>query len=204
VLPVWTLPENRDDLLDNRVELDREYLNQKFWGALYEQERLWLHTRGEVYLYGLREHDEPGRRETRNRKLWTGGVRFYRLPSASAWDVDLESVWQFGRAHASTAASDVRSLDVSVRLLHMHAGYTLGRPWSPRVGLEYDYGSGDANPADGAWNRFDGLFGHRRQELGPTSIYGALGRENINTVGVRASVSPSPRIDAFASTACYA
>jgi hypothetical protein len=65
------------------------------------------------------------------------------------------------------------------------------------VGLEYDYGSGDADSTDGRWNRFDGLFGHRRQELGPTSIYGALGRENINTVGVRASVSPSARIDAF-------
>jgi hypothetical protein len=119
------------------------------------------------------------------------------LPSAGAWDVDLESAWQRGSAHASSVATDARSLDVSARLLHVHAGYTAGRPWSPRVGLEYDYGSGDADSTDGRWNRFDGLFGHRRQELGPTSIYGALGRENINTVGVRASVSPSARIDAF-------
>ena len=61
-----------------------------------------------------------------------------------------------------------------------------------------DYGSGDADPVDGQWNRFDGLFGHRRVELAPTSIYGALGRENIDTVGVRVSVAPSTRTDAFA------
>jgi hypothetical protein len=94
--------------------------------------------------------------------------------------------------------SDVRSLDVSARLLHAHVGRTFARPWSPRVGVEYDYGSGDAVPSDDQWNRFDGLFGNRRVELGPTSIYGALGRENIDTVGVRIALAPNARFDAFA------
>jgi hypothetical protein len=198
VLPVVTLPENRDGLLHNRIELDTQHLNQKFWGAHYERERLWLGARAEVYLYALGEHDDPGKRETRDRKLWTTGVRLLRPAKIAAWDVDVESAWQRGRAHASSAAADRRALQVSARLLHLQASYTFDRPWSPRVGVEYDYGSGDANPADSQWNRFDGLFGHRRVELGPTSIYGALGRENVDTVGVRASVAPSSRTDAFA------
>ena len=198
VLPVVTLPENRDDLLHNRIELDTERVNQKFWGALYERERLWLRTRGEVYLYALDEHDDPGRRETRDRKLWTAGIRLLRPPAIGAWDVDVESAWQRGRAHASSAAADRRALDVAARLLHLQASYTFDRSWLPRLGVEYDYGSGDANPVDGKWNRFDGLFGHRRVELGPTSIYSALGRENVDTVGVRVSVAPSARTDAFA------
>ena len=198
VLPVVTLPENRDDLLHNRIELDTQHVNQKFWGALYERERLWHRTRAEVYVYALDERDDPGKRETRDRNLWTTGIRLLRPPAIGAWDVDVEPAWQFGRTRASSAAGDRRALAVSARLLHLQASYTFDQPWSPRVGVEYDYGSGDADPADAQWNRFDGLFGHRRVELGPTSIYGALGRENIDTVGMRVAVTPSPRTDAFA------
>ena len=198
VLPVATLPDGQDGLLHNRIELDAQYFNQKFWGAIYEPERLWLRYRGEVYFYALGEHDDPGKRETRDREMWTAGVRLFRPATVGAWDIDVESAWQRGRARASTAATDRSGLNVSSRLLHLHAGHTFARNWSPRVGVEYDYGSGDADPADGQWNRFDGLFGHRRVELAPTSIYGALGRENIDTVGVRLSVIPSTRTDAFA------
>jgi hypothetical protein len=151
-----------------------------------------------VYLYRLGEHDEAGRRETRDRKLWTAGIRLLRPAKIGAWDVDVESAWQRGRAHASSAAADRRALNVRARLLHLQGSYTFDRHWAPRVGVEYDYGSGDADPHDGQWNRFDALFGHRRVELGPTSIYGALGRENIDTVGLRASLAPSARTDAFA------
>ena len=65
------------------------------------------------------------------------------------------------------------------------------------MGLEYDYGTGDRDASDGTWTRFDSLFGNRRVDLGPTSIYGALGRENIATAGIRLSVAPSRRLDAF-------
>ena len=198
VLPVAILPDAPDGLRRNRIELDTQHFNQTFWGALYERERLWLGHRGEVYLYALGEHDDPGKRETRDRKLWTAGGRLFRPATVGGWDLDLESAWQRGHVHATSAAADRRALEASSRLLHVHTGYTFARNWSPRLGVEYDYGSGDADPADGRWNRFDGLFGHRRVELAPTSIYGALGRENIDTVGVRVSVAPGTRTDAFA------
>jgi hypothetical protein len=198
VLPVAILPEAREGLLRNRIELDTARFNQKFWGAHYERPRLWLGHRGEAYFYALGEHDDPGRRETRDRELWTAGVRVLRPATVGDWDVDVESAWQRGSTHGSTAPADRRALDVSARLLHLQGGYTFDRRWLPRLGVEYEYGSGDANPVDGAWNRFDGLFGHRRVELAPTSIYGALGRENIDTYGVRLQVAPSPRTDAFA------
>jgi hypothetical protein len=196
-LPVLTLPDDRDSLLHNRIAPDEEHLNLKLWGALHECDRLWLRSRGELYLYTLREHDDPAKRETRDRKLWTIGGRLYRVAAANVFDFDTEAAWQGGRAHASTAASDVRSLDVAAHYLHLNGGYTFARSWSPRVAVEYDYGSGDSNPADGQWNRFDSLFGNRRVDLAPTSIYGALGRENIDTLGIRASIAPSSRIDAF-------
>ena len=137
VLPVATLPDGRDGLLHNRIELDAQYFNQKFWGALYERERLWLRHRGEAYFYALGEHDDPRKRETRDRKLWTAGLRLFRPATVGAWDVDVESAWQRGRANASSTAADRRALDVSSRLLHLHAGHTFARNWSPRLGVEY-------------------------------------------------------------------
>lgn len=197
VLPVLTLPDARPALLANKIQRDREHRNQTFWGAVYERPRLRRGARGEAYVYVLDEHDVPGQRETRDRRLWTGGGRWFRTPTPGTVDLDLEAAWQTGRAHASSGPADVRVLDVSARYLHASTGYTWARSWSPRLALEYDYGSGDASPADGTWNRFDTLFGNRRVDLGPTSIYGALGRENIDTVGVRVSVAPTARLDSF-------
>lgn len=91
VFPVATLPDGRDDLLRNRIAPDAELFNQRFWGALYERERLAGRIRAEAYLYGLRERDVPGRHTTRDRKLWTAGLRLYRAPSVGAWDLDVES-----------------------------------------------------------------------------------------------------------------
>lgn len=198
VFPVATLPDNRDGLLHNQMAPDRELWNQTFWGVLYEHDHRWRRIGSEAYVYGLHEHDVPGRRETRDRQLWTAGFRLYRPASVGAWDVDVESAWQRGHARVSSIPSDTRPLEVKARWLHLHAGRTFAGPWSLRAGVEYEYGSGDRNPADDWWNRFDGLFGSRRVELGPTGIYGALGRENIETVGARLSLVPTSRIDTFA------
>jgi hypothetical protein len=198
VLPTRTLPEDRDDLLHNRLERDRDSFHQVFGGLFYEREGLPRAMRADAYAFVLREHDDPGRLETRDRRLGTAGARVYRVPASGAWDFDVEAAGQWGRAHATASSVDQRALGVGAGLLHAQAGYTVARGWSPRLGVEYDYGSGDDEPDDARWNRFDGLFGNRRVELGPTGIYGALGRENIDTLGLRLSITPGPRTDAFA------
>lgn len=109
VVPVATRPDDPGGLLRNRIARGVEMTNQRFAGALYERDRLGRRLRGEAYLYGLRERDIPGRRETRDRKLWTVGLRRYRAPSVAAWDLDVESAWQRGRARATSAPSDARA-----------------------------------------------------------------------------------------------
>ena len=144
VLPVATLPDGRDGLLHNRIELDAQYLNQKFWvrstngkasGSVTAERRIFTRSASMMTR-------ESARRAI---KLWTAGLRLFRPATVGAWDVDVESAWQRGRANASSTAADRRALDVSSRLLHLHAGHTFARNWSPRLGSR-DYGSGDADP----------------------------------------------------------
>ena len=82
---------------------------------------------------------------------------------------------------------------------HLDVGYTFDMPWTPRFALEYDYASGDKDPNDGKDQRFDTLFGARRFEFGPTGIYGAFARSNINTPGYRIGINPRSDVQAFLS-----
>ncbi|HEY8518923.1 MAG TPA: alginate export family protein [Gammaproteobacteria bacterium] len=197
VRPVDVRPAEREALLDNEIELDEESATVRFWGAFYERPAPARRARAEVYAFGLRERDGPPHVETRDRRLVTAGWRIARAAAPGTWDFEVEAAWQRGDARASAAPQDVRDLDVRARFRHAQAGFTLRRPWSPRIAIEHERGSGDADPADGRWGRFDALFGNRRVDLAPTSIYGALGRENIDTVGVRLTLTPGSRTDAF-------
>ena len=71
------------------------------------------------------------------------------------------------------------------------------------MALQYDYASGDENPADGTNERFDTLFGARRFEWGPTGIYGPFARSNLHTPGVRVQLKPHARVTTFVAYRGY-
>ena len=77
---------------------------------------------------------------------------------------------------------------------HASAGYTFDAAWTPRVRVAWDYASGDADPNDGQNNRFDTLFGARRFEYGPTGIYGAVFRANLNSPEIRLILKPNKQV----------
>lgn len=199
LMPVLIRPNDREGLLDNRIALDYEDPDLQLWGFYGITPNLLPGARLEWYLYGLSERDDPGGRQTRDRELLTPGLRLLRPPATSAWDYELELTWQNGTRRAGTSAADINTLDVSARFAHLTLGYSFDAPWQPRLTLEGDYGSGDDDPADGRYQRFDFLFGQRRADFGPTGIYGPLGRENIRSWGLRLGVEPTPLTDAFIS-----
>jgi hypothetical protein len=95
-------------------------------------------------------------------------------------DYEAEGVLQGGRF----AGRDIRAWGGSVG-----GGYTLARPWSPRLGLRLDAGSGDKDPADDKLGTFNPLFpkGGYFNDTGLTSW--------SNLVAVRPSLGLSPRRD---------
>lgn len=193
-MPVARLPNNleRDRLIDNEFELDREHKERLFWGLHVSRLRFENGLDPELYLFGIKEEDRPGL-PTRNRDFVTAGVRVRR--ATNEWSFEIESAIQHGKNRASILPSDVTDLDHRAWFVHLEATRPLEGHWSPRVIMRFDYASGDKDPDDGEFNRFDTLFGARRWEFGPTGIYGALARSNILSPGIGLRTTPTARTD---------
>jgi hypothetical protein len=197
-LPVRRLPWEPERLRDNEVEFDEESFDLQFWGLFYADELPWGDA-GELYGFGLYERDfhvGAGDKSIPGRRLGTTGARLLRAPREGHFDYELESVLQFGASRSLIEGS--RSLDHFAYYQHVTLGYTFARPWSPRLLVHYDYASGDRDPYDGSNERFDTLFGARRFEYGPTSLYGAFARANMNTPAMRLELKPAAKWTAFA------
>lgn len=189
VLPLTRLPSDAPSLLHNQVQLDEESFRLQFWGVHAQWPVLMSAATAEVYLYGLHERDSA-RHPTRNRQLYTPGLRLSRRPLPEQWDFDFEGALQLGSQRASAAPHDTRDLDHLAGFAHAEIGYTWAVAGAPRLAVLYDYASGDKNPDDGRSNRFDTLYGARRFDHGPTGIYGAFARANLHSTGLRAMIKP--------------
>ena len=196
-LPVQRLPNAPSDLSENRAALDDQDFDLQLWSAYVTKPKAVLGVDAEAYVFALSEKDDPLEAETRNRRLITPGVRLVARPKAGAFDLDLEAAYQFGRARATTNPADVRDLDVAAGFVHARLGYTFPAAWKPRLILEYDYATGDRDPADASFNRFDSLFPALRADLGPASLYAVLTRANLSSPGIRIEAQPSDKWDFF-------
>lgn len=194
-MPQTRLPEDSDGVHANGVELDRERSARQLFGAIATRAHV-LGGTAELYSYRLVERDAPGF-ATRNRRLWTSGIRFAR-PAKPGWiDYDVEGTWQTGTARLGTAASDVVDHPVTAWLVHGTVGRTFAGAWSPRIALNADYASGDT--AASGYGRFDTLFGDSVFEFGQLGLYGPLTRSNLVSVELRAEAKPGKRTELMAA-----
>jgi len=184
--PVVRLPDQTQALLDNDYAWDQEQHNTIFTGLFTETSLLPWSSRGELYLYYLTED----KTSSKNRELFTPGFRLFRQPKTGQFDYEVESIAQVGRAREK-ATSPEQSQESFYE--HVQLGYTFDLPWSPRILAQYDYATGGTN------HSFDTLFGARRWEYGPTGIFGAFARNNINSPGYRLFLVPHRDVGFFAA-----
>lgn len=192
-LPVNRQPTSQAELLNNEASFDEETFNRIFWGVYSSTPSLPWGDIGEFYMFGLHENDRPNFL-TRNRQLYTPGVRLYRPAQKGHLDYEWESTVQFGKSRATTATTDTRDLDHFAHFHHVEVGYTFPVAWSPRLVLAYDYASGDADPNDGTHGRFDTLFGAIVFDYGPTSIHRPFVQSNITGHGVKFEIQPRNQV----------
>jgi hypothetical protein len=79
--------------------------------------------------------------------------------------------------------------------VHASLGYAFDAPWKPAVQVAYDYASGDRSNTDGKNNRFDTLYGARRWEYGPTGLWGAVSRANLDSPELRILLQPASDVN---------
>lgn len=197
---IYTLPQHRrpDDpegLRANSVALDREGPDLVLWGGLVSRARTLGQITAEASFFHLGERDSP-LHPTRNRSLDTASIRLVRDPARGETDFEFEGIVQRGSIAASLAPGAARQ-GVSAWFVHADIGYTFASGGRPRISLEYDHASGDR--PGGRYGRFDTLFGMRRGDLSPSGLYGAFGRTNFISPGLRAEMDPGPRTDIFAT-----
>jgi len=199
-LPHTREPFDRPGLLSNSVEWDHEGLDTQLFGGIVTKTGV-LGGILEAYGFGLLERDSGSQLEgiqTRDRRLFTPGFRLFRAPKVGQFDHEFEAIYQTGTARNSTAVTDVTDVPVSAYFVHAEAGYTFNAPWAPRISFEYDHASGDdRNPNRNT--RFDTLYGARRFDYGPTSLFGAVQRANLISPGIRLEFVPSADLDVFVS-----
>jgi Alginate export len=185
-------PQQTEPLRHNEWELDNQDPDSRF-AAVYATEK-WGESDGvDVYMFGLDENAE----NTRMRELLTPGFRLFgncatnTVPTKrdGAFFYEVEAAAQFGQSKTNAAvATPVR--DHRAWFAHASLGYAFDAPWKPALMLSYDFASGDESPTDDTNGRFDTLFGARRWEYGPTGIYGAIARANLESPELRVLLQP--------------
>jgi hypothetical protein len=193
--PQVRLPDALAGVSRNDVKLDRESSDLVLWGGIAALPKLVPFATLEGSWFGVRERDRLDL-ATRDRNLHTGGLRVFRAPKEETVDFELEGIHQTGSVRASTAAN-AALLDVSASFYHVEAGYQWDAGSKPHLALEYDYASGD--DGDAKFGRFDTLFGMRRNDLAPSGMYNAIGRTNLQALGLRLEATPTARLDYMVS-----
>ena len=167
-------------VLINPTSLDGSARNGYFWGS-YFQEQLNPNASIDFYYLGLHDDDRLVYETT----YTTLGTRLNRSPMRGQFDYELESAWQFGSTN---------NLFHTAHFQHGSLGYTVPLRWKPNLSVNYDYASGDSDPQDKRFGRFDTLFGARSFELNSTGIYGPFLRSNLHTPGLNLQLQPKPKL----------
>lgn len=124
------------------------------------------------------------------RDVYTIGGRLKSKPGELYnFDYTIEGAYQFGDfAPTATAAR----LDQNAYMFTVLGGYTFADIWAtPRLGVEFDYSSGDDNPADGTHGTFDNLFPTNHKFYGSMDLFSL---QNIQDLGVNLTLKPTSRM----------
>jgi hypothetical protein len=125
-------------------------------------------------------------------RIATIGTRWKSKPGAlHGFDYSAEAAYQFGDLW--TGAKTTPRLNHHAFALALTGGYTWENlAWKPRLGLEYDYASGDKNPKDGSSQSFQNLFASNHQQYGLVDVFDW---RNLHDARVSFSAKPHKAVE---------
>ena len=204
----WQTPWFGADFFSGRVILPRDnYFNMPndydWFSGMYAGSKLIPKQITEFYV--LSRNTAPGSLRAYGtalpslpspRDIYTVGVRMKSNPGElGGWDYLTELMGQFGHFNDPPKSGD-RSLEHLAYALVFAGGYTwTDAPWTPRLGLEYDYASGDSDPTDDKHETFENLFPTNHKFYGYMDLFSL---QNLHDVRVQSSFKPLPRLTLLA------
>src|SRR6185437_563629 len=185
---------SRPVLIDeNNFNTSNDY---EYFSGIYASTKTLI-PRQETQLYFLARNTGPGSPAANAgatpqaggatpRDIYTIGLRVKSLPGQfGAWDYEAELAGQFGRYKETVAGP---SLDQEAFAAHIAGGYTWKNAFgAPRLGLEYNFASGDSDPADGKHETFDNLFPTNHKSYGYMDF---VSLQNIHNLRLSGSLKP--------------
>ena len=138
------------------------------------------------------------------RDIYTVGGRIKsQAGQFHGFDYLIDGAYQFGDyADPRLVAGGVSPrLDHSAFMTVVQAGYTFADVWAtPRLGLEFDYGSGDSNPTNHTHGTFENLFPTNHKFYGYMDF---VSLQNMHDVRLTSSLKPLPRITLLAEAHAF-
>lgn len=134
---------------------------------------------------------------TAPRDIYSVGTRLKSLPGQfGGWDFSTEVIGQFGSINSGGTRVDHRA---------MLANFQAGHIWkdtfgTPRLGVEYSYGSGDDDPTDDKNTTFDLLFGTNHRVYGLMDLFGP---RNLHSPSLNFSIKPHKALTLRAEALAY-
>ncbi len=131
---------------------------------------------------------QPGPRD-----IYTLGGRLKSLPGQIGnWDYTMEGAYQFGNFLDTRAGAPKARLEQQAYMLVLQGGYTFADVWgTPRLGMEYAFGSGDSNPKDNVHQTFENLFPTNHKFYGYMDF---VSLQNIHDVRAIFQLKPHARM----------
>jgi hypothetical protein len=153
--------------VDPRGEDDPDH--SRWFAGAYSTYALGPGTGVDAYLLLLNEDDDviptPGA-ATGNMELYTYGARYWAKAGATDWE-----------AEAARQSGDFGGNAIRASMLTLRAGQTFDDcPGKPRVGLDFDYASGDEDSTDTTHGTFNQLYPLGHAYFGYLDL---VGRQNI-------------------------
>ena len=159
-------------------EFDKSGNGNRFAGAYVSTPRIVPRAATEPYVFWRRDINQRAESGTIDalQQVTTGTRLAGRL--TSRLDYNVEVALQRG----SLGPDSVRAWAG-----HWQARQTLAGAWTPRLSAEYNYASGDANPADGIRGTFDQLYPTAHDKYG---LADQVGWRNIHHLRAGVDITP--------------
>jgi len=129
------------------------------------------------------------------RDIYTVGFRIKSKPlELGPWDYTVESAYQFGNFVDTRAGvnTPTERLDQSAYMVAAQGGYTVVDFWAtPRLGIGYNYSSGDSNPFDDQHETFDNLFPTNHKFYGYMDF---VSLQNISDIHASLTLQPTKKL----------